>query len=722
MTPAQSRILVIGNSITLGTGSTSGTGWRQLLLDSLSTLGYVNEWVGPSGNDPIRGHFYPGQSIGAFYTGPGGTGTRDVAPSMNLYQPHIVVVHLGSNDIGGTDDIGPYSDDGGVSFNTQRVGGRLAQFIAYLLQWKNGTRGTFLREIYVCAVIPRIDIINDGRNPALGFYYTVVNIYSDAQNNRIPAIPRNSFRFVDQYHSIDPQTMLNADGLHPNDTGYSRMAKTFFGTLRGLAMLYDKTAGDGQRGRPGETLPQPLTVRVRNGYGSLLNNQPVFFEVVSGDAVFTDSQNPVLTTNGIASKSVRILSEGAVVIGATVHSTINRTLFFHVYGQDRIHVTGDVFYDAQDIRPVPNVRIEWVESGVPIDTTSPAGRFASTKIPFDEDFSIRPLKTPNEDVTENAILSYDAALVARHAVGLNLLDAASKIAADVNQDGKADLGDAIQIARYAVGYSPPTGVLTGAWTFTPSRQSFTTPGDTVRCDVFRARLIGDVSAGWRDPSVPKTGGWHVKSSARVWDDSLCVTLTVTGGGFLSADARIVYDPSGIRFLSAEKGEGLDGFQMLSHTPRPGEIRLGLFGAEERDNPVTAAWIFRHEGIPPDATVQILNLYVNDTAFPEQRIALNPDSSPALPDRPMLYANYPNPFNPGTTIPFALHRTDRVRLVILNAVGQAVRILEAGEMPAGRHELPWDGRTDSGQAAPSGVYVIRLETTETQVVRKINLIR
>ncbi|MGH7496095.1 MAG: family 10 glycosylhydrolase [bacterium] len=76
---------------------------------------------------------------------------------------------------------------------------------------------------------------------------------------------------------------------------------------------------------------------------------------------------------------------------------------------------------------------------------------------------------------------------------------------------------------------------------------------------------------------------------------------------------------------------------------------------------------------------------------------------AVPKEFHLYQNHPNPFNPVTTIRFDLPRAGAVRLRIFDALGREVLALLDQEMPAGQHEVPFDGRHVS-----SGVYYYRLE--------------
>jgi hypothetical protein len=88
----------------------------------------------------------------------------------------------------------------------------------------------------------------------------------------------------------------------------------------------------------------------------------------------------------------------------------------------------------------------------------------------------------------------------------------------------------------------------------------------------------------------------------------------------------------------------------------------------------------------------------------------------------LAQNVPNPFNPATKISFNLDRAGQARLEIFNARGQLVRVLADESLPAGTHELTWQGRTDSGQQAASGTYFYRLVTDDETVTRKMMLVK
>jgi hypothetical protein len=88
----------------------------------------------------------------------------------------------------------------------------------------------------------------------------------------------------------------------------------------------------------------------------------------------------------------------------------------------------------------------------------------------------------------------------------------------------------------------------------------------------------------------------------------------------------------------------------------------------------------------------------------------------------LYPNYPNPFNPATTIRFDLYEAGNVRLAVYNVRGQLVRTLVSGAQPAGHNDVTWDGLDDRGRTVASGVYVYRLETGDYVSSRKMVLLK
>ncbi len=87
------------------------------------------------------------------------------------------------------------------------------------------------------------------------------------------------------------------------------------------------------------------------------------------------------------------------------------------------------------------------------------------------------------------------------------------------------------------------------------------------------------------------------------------------------------------------------------------------------------------------------------------------------------SNYPNPFNPETTIQFSIDADVRVSLVVFDIMGRKVRSLLSGEFrQTGVHQLKWDGRDDSGRIQPSGSYIFRISTPDRSISKTCLLIK
>ncbi|MFQ5632628.1 MAG: T9SS type A sorting domain-containing protein, partial [bacterium] len=99
-----------------------------------------------------------------------------------------------------------------------------------------------------------------------------------------------------------------------------------------------------------------------------------------------------------------------------------------------------------------------------------------------------------------------------------------------------------------------------------------------------------------------------------------------------------------------------------------------------------------------------------------------DKEIGLPDSYLLHQNFPNPFNPQTTIKYQLKHTSDVRLEIYNLLGQRVITLVDEQQPAGFYAVQWSGQDALYREIASGVYLYRLQAGEFTSVRKLTLLR
>ena len=100
---------------------------------------------------------------------------------------------------------------------------------------------------------------------------------------------------------------------------------------------------------------------------------------------------------------------------------------------------------------------------------------------------------------------------------------------------------------------------------------------------------------------------------------------------------------------------------------------------------------------------------------------------ARPEKTQLLANYPNPFNPETWIPYELATDTDVRLTIYNTQGVVIRSLQFGHQSAGYYTgrdraAYWDGRNALGEQVASGLYFYQLETDEMSLMRKMVILK
>ena len=94
----------------------------------------------------------------------------------------------------------------------------------------------------------------------------------------------------------------------------------------------------------------------------------------------------------------------------------------------------------------------------------------------------------------------------------------------------------------------------------------------------------------------------------------------------------------------------------------------------------------------------------------------------IPQKAVVYGNYPNPFWPSTGIAFSIPSPAVVRLSVYTASGRLVRTLADEMFGSGRHVVPWDGSGASGERLPSGIYFYKLSTDGADLGGKMVLLQ
>ena len=128
---------------------------------------------------------------------------------------------------------------------------------------------------------------------------------------------------------------------------------------------------------------------------------------------------------------------------------------------------------------------------------------------------------------------------------------------------------------------------------------------------------------------------------------------------------------------------------------------------------------------PTKLVALMMCFFGDPLAPLNELAILTAAEAAnTPPTLALEQNVPNPFNPSTTIKYSIAEPGRVKLVIYNAAGQAVRTLvDEDKKPRSEgYSIVWNGKNDAGRRVGSGVYFCRLTMKGTSRTKKIVVLK
>ncbi|MBC8415880.1 MAG: T9SS type A sorting domain-containing protein, partial [Candidatus Cloacimonetes bacterium] len=131
-------------------------------------------------------------------------------------------------------------------------------------------------------------------------------------------------------------------------------------------------------------------------------------------------------------------------------------------------------------------------------------------------------------------------------------------------------------------------------------------------------------------------------------------------------------------------------------------------------------LFDIEGNPrpdPVGSSPDIGAYENPLGEPQVGITQN-----QLPSTDYQLTNYPNPFNPTTTINYSLKENSKVSLSIYNIKGQKIKTLAHDEFTKGSHSIIWNGRDSNDKRVDSGIYFYKLKAGDYQKVRKMVLLK
>jgi len=182
---------------------------------------------------------------------------------------------------------------------------------------------------------------------------------------------------------------------------------------------------------------------------------------------------------------------------------------------------------------------------------------------------------------------------------------------------------------------------------------------------------------------------------------------------------IEYDASALEFVE-DSVNGLVGLNLTKEND--GQITVAsMFIGEEFSGDVILG--FKSNDLGSDIEFDIVKAMVSDLdGIVAESSNLAQYTYKAPPAVYSLSKNYPNPFNPTTTIDYSIPEAGNVELVIFNIAGQKVRTLVNHTQDAAYYKVVWDSRNDSGETLASGLYFYRIVSGDFSKIEKMTLIK
>ncbi len=216
-----------------------------------------------------------------------------------------------------------------------------------------------------------------------------------------------------------------------------------------------------------------------------------------------------------------------------------------------------------------------------------------------------------------------------------------------------------------------------------------------------------------------------------------VTISVRGNdqSLKAVETELTFDPNVVELVSALEGvvECVNGVPWIKTQLKSGHNdKIGVVAAALGEEALIAGndeiAVLKFRWLDNNATGTTLAISfikmadISGAVYETTGSSLPIGATGAIPASFALYQNYPNPFNPTTSIRFDLPEDASVQLVIYNVMGQAVRTLISGTMPAGAHHVSWDGLSDDQRAVGTGLYICRFNANDFSAIQKMMLTR
>jgi len=298
------------------------------------------------------------------------------------------------------------------------------------------------------------------------------------------------------------------------------------------------------------------------------------------------------------------------------------------------------------------------------------------------------------DVDFNGVIqAYDAALVLQSLVDYITLDWMQERMADVTQDTSISALDAAVILQYVVS-------LIDTLPYDGSMGSMIAGGETFMDNI-------DVQA----------------------NQTFMLPINMNQAeNILSFEGVLEYDPATIQINDLIWNQSFGNF-FIEEDFSDGTIRFVGAGVSRVDgvSELVQMDVLALDGLTESTQITLTDFRLNENTIIDVASAAEISLSvlgidDQMPSKFALNNNYPNPFNPETTIHFDIPEEAKVKLTIYDVSGKEVNVLTAGTLNAGSYRVRWDGKDHRGQGVSAGMYLYHIDAGEFSDTKKLILLK
>jgi hypothetical protein len=212
-------------------------------------------------------------------------------------------------------------------------------------------------------------------------------------------------------------------------------------------------------------------------------------------------------------------------------------------------------------------------------------------------------------------------------------------------------------------------------------------------------------------------------------DENTISIVMKNGAGALKGVRLVVEVSGADLAKVSRGSLFAGqgdlfFGTVPATAGTADICAAALGVDTplRASGEIARLVVNRTGESP-ASVKIKAVDLRNMDNERTEIVSGDEyETPFVPTTTALMQNFPNPFNPTTTLTFDVARAGNVTIQIYDVSGRLIATMLNAPKAIGRHQVEWNGKDASGSSMPSGIYFYRMKTAGYEATKKMILIR